>query len=181
MQIPVVGYVVTNVQRPMSAPTEVDACLSGNGYQVTVNWRPSSGSTDTLLGYHVYRSYDNSDPVQVNEALLSPNAVSFVDSSTLKPGKIYTYYVVARYANGSTEYSTMNPKSSSVVWGIPQLPEDTVGNTQNGTDKHAASILSTGSFGMIIAILALGVSAASFAVTISSKSKKPFEDSEDEE
>jgi hypothetical protein len=173
IKVPVVGYVVTNVKRPMSAPTGVDAYLTGNGYQVTVNWRPSSGGTDTLLGYYVYRSCDNQDPIRVNADILSPSTLVFVDSTMLKPGKIYTYYVVARYASGSTEYSTMNPKSSAVVWGIPQLPED--GN------ELAASVFGGGSLPMVVAMSALIVAVLALSITAFSGKKKDSVESEDEE
>ena len=116
-QVPVVGYVVTNVKSPMTAPAGVEAYLSGRGNQVTVEWSASSGG-DALQGYHIYRSCDNQDPVLVNSTLLSPDATSFVDTTKLRPGKIYTYYVAARYTSDGG-YKTMNSKSSMVVWGIP--------------------------------------------------------------
>jgi hypothetical protein len=134
-----------------------------------------------LLGYNVYRSCDNQDSVLVNADLLSADSESFVDTSVLKPGKIYTYYVVARYSSGGIEYTTMNPKSSSVVWGVPQLSEDTLASLENGNDMYAASIFGTGSLGMVIAILALGASAASIGLTVSSKKKKTTEEPDDEE
>ena len=176
MEIPVVGYVVTDVKRPMSAPTGVDAYLSGDGYQVTVDWVPSLDGRDTLLGYYIYRSCDNRDSVLVNSEILPATATSFVDTSELKSGKIYTYYVVARYRSVDSEYTTMNPKSSSVVWGIPQSSD-----VINGENVHAASVFGTGSLGMVISILALGLSAASFGIFVSLKKKKPTDDSEDEE
>ena len=182
MQIPIVGYVVTNVKKPISAPTGVNAYLSGNGYQVTVDWAPSSTSaTDKLLGYSVYRSCDNQDSVLVNTELLPATSSSFMDTSVLKPGKIYTYYVVARYVNGGIEYTTMNPKSSEVVWGVPQLSEDALEGLDNGNGVYAASVFGTGSFGMVIAILALGISAASIGMTIYFKKNKPSEESEEED
>ena len=181
IKIPVVGYVVTNIKRPMSAPTGVEAYLSGNGYQVTVDWAPSADNEDTLLGYYIYRSCDNQDSVRVNSEILPTTTSSFVDTSVLKSGKIYTYYVVARYSNPGGEYTTMNPKSSSVVWGIPQLPKDNSESTQNGGNKYAASTFSTGSFGMVVALLALGISATSFAVIVYSQKKKPSENSDQEE
>ena len=55
----------------------------------------------------------------MNTTRIAPDATSFVDTTKLKPGKIYTYYVVGHYASGSTEYKTVNSKSSTVVWGIP--------------------------------------------------------------
>ena len=180
MQIPVVGYVVTNIKRPMAAPTGVNAYLSGNGYQVTVDWEPSVSGTDKLLGYYVYRSCDNQDSVLVNSDILPSTSLSFVDTSVLKPGKIYTYYVVARYASGGIEYTTMNPKSSAVVWGVPQLSEDTLASLENGNDMYAASIFGIGSVGMVIAILALGASAASIGLIINSKKKKSSDESKEE-
>ncbi|MBQ2377563.1 MAG: fibronectin type III domain-containing protein [Clostridia bacterium] len=180
MQIPVVGYVVTNIKRPMAAPTGVNAYLSGNGYQVTVDWEPSVSGTDKLLGYYVYRSCDNQDSVLVNSDILPSTSLSFVDTSVLKPGKIYTYYVVARYASGGIEYTTMNPKSSAVVWGVPQLSEDTLASLENGNDMYAASIFGIGSVSMVIAILALGASAASIGLIINSKKKKSSDESKEE-
>ena len=180
--IPVVGYVVNNVQKPMAAPTGVNAYLSGNGYQVTVDWNPSfSSGANNLLGYYVYRSCDDRDPVQVNTALLSTEASSFVDAEILNPGKIYNYYVVACYDNGSITYLTMNPKSSEVVWGIPQLADDTLENIQNSGNIHSASIFGTGSLAMVISILALGASAASIGITVSLKKKKSSQENDDEE
>ena len=181
IQVPVVGYVVTNIMRPMSAPTGVNAYLSGNGYQVTVDWAPSANSADTLLGYYIYRSCDNQDPVLVNSEILPAAATNFVDASELKSGKIYTYYVIARYRSLDYEYTTMNPKSSSVVWGIPQLSKDTLESIQNSENMHAASMFGTGSLGMVISILALGLSAASLGIFVSLKKKKSTDDFEDEE
>ena len=80
-----------------------------------------------------------------------------------------------------SEFTTMNPKSSAVVWGVPQLSEDALADLENENDMYAASILGTGSLGMVIAILALGVSAASIGMTISSKKKKSSEDTENDE
>jgi hypothetical protein len=176
IQIPVVGYVITNVQKPASAPTGVDAYLSGDGYQVTVDWMPSLDSKDMLLGYYIYRSCDNRDSILVNSEILPATATSFVDTSELKSGKIYTYYVVARYRSVGSEYTTMNPKSSSVVWGIPQSPDGI-----NGENIHAASMFGTGSLGIFISILALGLSAASLGIFASLKKKGSADDSEDEE
>lgn len=181
IEIPVVGYVVTNVRRPMPAPTGVDAYLSGDGYQVTVDWTPSLGNNDTLLGYYIYRSCDNQDSVLVNPEILPAAATSFVDTSELKSGKIYTYYVVARYINAGSEYTTMNPKSASVVWGIPQLSKDSLESIQNSENMHTASMFGTGAFGMIISIFALGLSVASLGIFASLKKKRSADDSEDEE
>ncbi len=181
IQIPVVGYVVTNVMRPMSAPVGVNAYLSGDGYQVTVDWTPSGKSTDTLLGYYIYRSCDNQDSVLVNSEILPAAATNFVDASELKSGKIYTYYVVARYRSGSSEYTTMNPKSSSVVWGIPQLSKDTLESIQNSENMHTASMFGAGSLGMVISIFALGLSAASLGISVSLIKKKSTGGPEDEE
>ena len=190
MTVPIVGYVVTDVKRPMAAPSRVDAYLSGDGYQVTVDWTPSLNGTDTLLGYYVYRSCDDRAPALVNTAILSPQNTSFVDSTVLKPGKIYTYHVVAYYDSGSDRYSTMNPKSSSVVWGVPQIPEDTLkdmlekedvmGGASNGGNMHTASIFSGGSLSVVIAMLSLIVAVASLGITLASKKKRIPEESEDE-
>lgn len=181
IQVPVVGYVVTNVMRPMSAPAGVNAYLSGDGYQVTVDWMPSPNGTDTLLGYYIYRSCDNQDSVLVNSEILPSSDTSFVDISALKSGKIYTYYVVARYRSAGSEYTTMNPKSASVVWGIPQLSKDSLESIQNSENMHTASMFGTGAFGMIISIFALGLSVASLGIFASLKKKRSADDSEDEE
>lgn len=185
IEIPVVGYVVTNVKRPMSAPTDVDAYLSGSGYQVTVNWNRSTDGADRLLGYYVYRSCDDRDPVLVNDTIISPENSSFVDSSTLKPGKIYTYYVVAYYDNGNTRYSTMNPKSSTVVWGIPRLPEEMsdpiIEDTQDERDGLTAFIFGEGSPITVITMLGMIVVAGSLGIVVVSKNKKLSAESEDEE
>jgi hypothetical protein len=117
--VPVVGYVVTDVTSPMTAPTGVEAYLSGRGNQVTVEWNRSADAGGTLQGYSIYRYCDNQDPVLVNTTRLAPEVTSFVDSTKLRPGKIYTYYVTAFYSTGTTSYKTMNSKRSSVVWGIP--------------------------------------------------------------
>jgi hypothetical protein len=89
---------------------------------------------------------------------------------------------VARYANGGIEYTTMNPKRSSVVWGIPQRLEESSENMQNENDRYAASIFQTvGSLSMIVSILALSISVVSMSMLISSKKDKSFEESENEE
>jgi hypothetical protein len=169
--VPVVGYVVTNVKSPVAAPTGVEAHLSGDGFQVTVDWVPSPTGTDTLLGYYIYRSSDNQDPIQVNDTMLSATDTSFVDSSTLKSGKIYTYYVVACYENANTKYMTMNPKSSSVVWGIPQLSNKT---------KFAGTMLGNGSMFMIT-MASMGIAVISLGITITAKKKSASSNSKDEE
>ena len=138
-----------------------------------MDWIPTPDSTDTLLGYYIYRSCDNQDPVQVNTTMLSAENSSFVDSSTLKPGKIYTYYVVACYENGSIRYLTMNPKSSSVVWGIPQLPED--------ISKLAGSMLSNGSVTLVMTMASMGLAVASLGITMVAKKKASSTKSEEEE
>lgn len=181
IKIPIIGYVVTNVKSPVSAPDGVDAYLSGNGYQVTVEWIPSSNATDTLLGYYIYRSYDDREPIKVNSTMVSPDEYSFVDSSILKPGKIYTYFVVAHYDNGSTKYSTMNPKSSSVVWGIPQIPEDILDNNQNDGEKYVASIFSGNSLAIVITISSLIAAVVAWGVTVTYKKKKGCVESDDDE
>ena len=172
IQVPVVGYVVTNVRSPMAAPTGVDAYLSGDGYQVTVDWRPFPDTSDTLLGYYIYRICDNQDPVQVNNTLLPATASSFLDSSTLKPGKVYTYYVAACYENMSATYLTMNSKSSTVVWGIPQVLKDRGG--------VVASMLSGGSLVVVASMIVIAVVAAFGIITFSKKNKIPTE-AEDKE
>lgn len=171
--IPVVGYIVTNVKSPMAAPAGVDAYLSDTGYQVTVDWTPSPDETGALLGYYIYRTCDHQEPVQVNATMLSPEAVRFVDSSMLKPGKIYTYYVVACYDNADAKYVTMNSKSSSVVWGIPQLSED--------GSKYAGSMFSNGSISMAMAMAALGASVTAIGLTATYKKKLTSGKSKDEE
>ena len=155
------GYVVTNVKRPVSAPTGVDAYLTGNGYQVIVEWQPFSDVYDAPVGYYIYRSCDNQTPMQVNDIILPYTASSFVDSSTLRPGKIYTYYVAACYNNGNSNYLTMNSKSSTVVWGIPQLTEDSA--------IHVASMLGDGSFTIVIVMATLCVVGASLGIVVSKK------------
>jgi hypothetical protein len=171
--VPVVGYVVTNVKSPMAAPTGVDAYLIGDGYQVTVDWIPSPDCAGALLGYYVYRSCDNQEPVRVNNSLLSPSASSFVDSSTLKPGKIYTYYVVACYDNGGAKYLTMNSKKSTVVWGIPQLPED--------FGKYTGSMFSNGSATIAMTMASMSIAVVALGMTMAAKKKAVSAKPEDEE
>ena len=166
--VPVVGYVVTNVKSPMAAPTGVEAYLSGDGYEVTVDWIPSPDSGGALLGYYIYRSCDGEDPMQVNASLLSPTDSGFVDSTPLKPGKLYTYYVVARYDNGSAKYLTMNSKSSTVVWGIPQLPEY--------TDRYAGSMIGDGSMSMVMSMAALGIAVVALGLAVASRKKNDSAD-----
>jgi hypothetical protein len=170
--VPVVGYVVTDVKSPMAAPFGVNAHLSGDGYQVTVDWTPSPDETGALMGYNIYRSCDSEDPVQVNGAMLASDASSFVDSSELQPGKIYAYYVVACYENGSAKHVTMTSKSSSVVWGIP---------LQKGNGKYAASIMNGGSLNMVVAMGAMGVATAALGITMAGKKKAAAEKAVDEE
>ena len=109
----------------------------------------------------------------MNAAMLSPETVRFVDSSTLKPGKIYTYYVVACYDNADAKYVTMNSKSSSVVWGIPQLSED--------GSKYAGSMFSNGSISMAMAMAALGASVTAIGLTATYKKKLASGKPKDEE
>ena len=169
--VPIVGYVVTNVKSPIAAPSGVNAYLSDTGNQVKVDWIPSPNDTGALLGYFIYRTCDNQEPVQVNTTMLSPEAASFVDSSTLKSGKIYTYYVVACYDNGGAKYVTMNSKTSSVVWGVPQL----------SGGMFTGSMLGNGSLPMALAMAALGTSVTSIALTTAYKKKMTSAKSEDEE
>lgn len=180
IKIPVVGYVVTNVKSPMPAPKGVEAYLSGNGYQVTVDWSLPNGGEDTLMGYYIYRSCDNQAPICVNSDILPSTATSFVDTSALRSGKIYTYYVIARYDSPGGEYTTMNPKSSSVVFGIPIIPDG--GNDASGTDQFTASIMGDGSFAVIMSLLALVVSAAAVGIVFMYKKKEevPTEQEETE-
>jgi hypothetical protein len=168
--VPVVGYVVTNVKKPMAAPTGVNAYLSGDGHQVTVDWNPSANGADTLLGYYIYRSCDDQDPVQVNSSILPSTDSSYVDHSDLKPGKIYTYFVVARYDNGGSRYQSMNSRSSTVVWGIPQLPEY--------TDKYTASMIGDGSMSMVMSLAALGIAAVALGLALTSRKKNDPSDEE---
>jgi hypothetical protein len=149
----------------------VNAYLSDTGNQVKVDWIPSPNDTGALLGYFIYRTCDNQEPVQVNTTMLSPEAASFVDSSTLKSGKIYTYYVVACYDNGGAKYVTMNSKTSSVVWGVPQL----------SGGMFTGSMLGNGSLPMALAMAALGTSVTSIALTTAYKKKMTSAKSEDEE
>ena len=74
----------------------------------------------------------------------------------------------------------MNPKSSTVVWGIPQLSNDAVESIQNGDNMYVGTLMSSGSIGTIIAVLALGASAASIGLIINSKKKKSSDKSEEE-
>jgi hypothetical protein len=173
LRVPVVGYVVTNVRSPRAAPTNLDAYLSGNGNQVTLAWTASPDDSGALMGYYVYRYCDNQDPVQVNSSLLSATASDFVDTTALKPGKVYTYYVVACYDNGTAKYLTMNSKSSSVVWGIPLSMED--------NSKFAGSMFGSGSFVMVISMAALSLAAVSLGITTMGKKKSTSEQSEADE
>ena len=133
-----------------------------------MDWIPSPDSGGALLGYYIYRSCDGEDPMQVNASLLSPTDSSFVDSTPLKPGKLYTYYVVARYDNGSSKYLTMNSKSSTVVWGIPQLPEY--------TDRYAGSMISDGSMSMVMSMAALGIAVVALGLAVASRKKNDSAD-----
>lgn len=161
--VPVVGYVVTNVKSPRTAPSNVEAYLSDDGYQVTIDWDASADDGGSLLGYYIYRSCDDQDPVQVNSSILPATDSSFVDHSELKPGKIYTYFVVARYDNGGAKYLSMNSRSSTVVWGIPQLPEY--------TDKYTASMIGDGSMSMLMSMAALGIAAVALGLALTSRKK----------
>ena len=172
--VPIVGYIVTNVKSPMSAPTGVDAYLSGDGYQVTVEWSPFPANSDILLGYYIYRTCDNQDPVQLNSDLLSPTASSFIDTSILKPGKIYTYHVAACYEKGGARYLTMNSNNSTVVFGIPQLSDDFLNENSN-----VASIFGEGSLPMIVSMAALITAIASIGIVVAPKKKKIPSEPED--
>ena len=183
--IPVVGYVVTNVTSPMAAPTGVDAYLSGNGYQVSVDWLPFPASSASLLGYYIYRTCDNQDSVRINEEILPATASSFTDTSKLRPGKIYTYHVAACYNNGSSVYLTMNSNSSSVVWGIPlrldEAPDESPDESPNKGNVLVASLFGKGSLPVIVAMLAVSVAAAVGGVVVTSKKKKHSSESENDE
>ena len=186
IQIPVVGYVVTNVKRPMAAPTGVNAYLSGDGYQVTIDWTPSESGADTLLGYYIYRSCDDQDYVLVKSDILPSEVTSFVDTSALLSGKIYTYYIFARYRSGDSEYTAMSSASSSVVFGIPQLSEDASGDASEGdsTDggsKHAGSIFGESSVAMLLSMITLVIAGTALGMVITSKKKKTNDEPEDEE
>ena len=151
----------------------MDAYLIDDGYQVKIEWNASPDDSGTLMGYYVYRFCDNQEPVRVNATILPGDTTSFVDSSILKPGKIYTYYVVACYNTGFADYLTMNSKNSTVVWGIPQLQEDDM--------KYTGSMFTGGSLTMIMAMAALGVAATALGMTLASKKKKVSAETEDEE
>ena len=172
MTIPVVGYVVTNVKSPMAAPVGVDAYLTGDGDRVAVNWQSFPEATDTLLGYYIYRICDDRDPIRVNASILPATATDFVDTSILKPGKIYTYYVAACYKNEEAEYMTMNSDSSSVVWGIPQLPKEAPDTMPDADTGRVASIFNDGSFAVLIAMVAFGVAVAAIGIVVISKRKQ---------
>ena len=163
--IPIVGYVVTNVKSPMAAPSGVNAYLSDAGNQVKVEWIPSPNDTGALLGYFIYRICDDQEPVQVNPTMLSAETASFVDFSTLNSGKIYTYYVVACYDDGSAKYATMNSKASSVVWGIPQM----------SGSKFIGSMFGNGSLMMAMTMVSMGIAAASLGITMAGKKKSAAE------
>lgn len=167
--VPIVGYVVTNVKSPTAAPSGVNAYLSNTGNQVKVDWTSSPNDTGALLGYYIYRTCDNQEPVQVNTTILSADTVSFTDTSALKSGKIYTYYVVACYDNGGEKYVTMNSKTSSVVWGVPQL----------AGSKYAGTMLGGGSLPMTMAMASMGIAVASLGITMAGKKRGASERAKD--
>jgi hypothetical protein len=169
--VPVVGYVLSNIKSPMAAPTGVEAYLSGDGYQVTVDWIPSPDNGGALLGYYIYRSCDSEEAQQVNTSILSPTDSRFVDDTVLRPGKIYTYFVVARYDNGDAKYLSMNSRSSTVVWGIPQDPYD--------SSRYTGTMVSDGSsLTMLTAMAALGLAVAALGISTTLKKKLEAPDSE---
>ena len=150
-----------------------------------MDWLPFPTTGDTLIGYYVYRTCDDQDPVCINDTILPATASGFVDSSTLKPGKIYTYYVAACYNDGITQYLTMNSMSSTVVWGIPQLseapPQETVEISTDDRSQHVGSIFGDGSFAVVVSMVALVVAVAAVGAVAASKKNKTPAESEDEE
>ena len=64
----------------------------------------------------------------------------------------------------------MNSRSSTVVWGIPQLPEY--------TDKYTASMIGDGSMSMVMSMAALGIAAVALGLAVSSRKKNEPSDEE---
>jgi hypothetical protein len=100
--------------------------------------------------------------------MLDTTASSFVDTTILKPGKIYTYYVAGCYNNGSSNYLTMNSKSSTVVWGIPQLETD----APEMNEILVASMLGDGSVGVVALMSAILISVSILVAKMNSKKRK---------
>jgi hypothetical protein len=66
----------------------------------------------------------------------------------------------------------MNPKSSTVVWGIPQLPEE--------ISKLAGSMFGSGSATIAMTMASMCIAVASLGITVAAKKKAASGKSEDE-
>jgi hypothetical protein len=83
----------------------------------------------------------------------------------------------------------MNPKSSSVVWGIPQFPKDVMENLleempEKNSDEggiFAGSMLASGSLNAIMTMVAVVISVSALGVALAHKKKNSSPTTEDEE
>lgn len=139
----------------------------------------NAGSVNPLTGEETapYISAPDASVLLAKEnELLPATATSFLDTAELRSGKIYTYYVVDCYDNEAIRYTTMNPESSDVVWGIPQLTNDAVGEMLDDYSAHSASIIGSDAIDLIISFLALTAATAAIVLAVSLKKKETEEE-----
>ena len=100
--------------------------------KVTLQWETDEEDSEDLMGYHIYRwtedtikwnrYYDSSckcyieagwkfDTVVVNDVLLTPEEVEFVDYDVV-PGKAY-YYMIQQVTTSFEEYNFSNPVTAT--------------------------------------------------------------------
>jgi hypothetical protein len=123
---------------PVAPPANVHGIDAGNGVQLT--W---SGSTDNILGYHVYRASSPSGPfVRLTSSVL--NETTFTDS-TINPG-FYRYMVRAVKLQLTFSGSYLNPSqgiyASVNVTSTPPVTV-TIARTLQGPSLTWSSVAGT--------------------------------------
>lgn len=131
-QIPVVGYILSNISSGGPEPVGISADLDYSNQKVTITWQqPSTQSNYDFLNYIVYRKIkDSHDLVVVGET----NNLSFEeDYKNLKSGVIYTYLVGCVYNNNDDEVVSISRNGSDLVGGVG-------GHTDTETWKPISSL-----------------------------------------
>ena len=179
--IPVVGYIVTNVTRPQPAPTNIDTTLSLNGQEVIIVWENLGSNNESLLGYEIFRSYDARTPEKIaTRDMVGSGVTTYTDTSKLKYGKIYTYYVVAVYKYGSNrEYLSLQSESSNIVWGIAAINSGAGNdsgsngdvNFNNNSNLQTGTFISNGSLMTVIGMVVVFAIGAVVTIIIAKKRK----------
>ena len=122
--VPVIGYFVNNVSFPGNSVRNLTALLDSTDLnKVNLTWTvpDTTGITDTVLGYNLYRSNDFSPTEKLNTELIT--TLSATDEG-LTPGKLYTYYITTLYqtSDKSSVYESIASDSSSVICGTTGNP-----------------------------------------------------------